>query len=65
MAKVRRAEEWRASREVTRAWADRVRRAFGSPARTKPRNADEARVLREAGTPERLIGPSDDAAHNG
>ena len=24
------------------------------------RNTDEARVLREAGTPERLIGPSDD-----
>lgn len=60
MSKVRTAEEWRASREATRTWAQKVRRAFGSPARTKPRNADEARVLREAGTPERLIGPSDE-----
>lgn len=58
MASVRTAEEWRASREITRAWAEKVRRAFGSPARTKPRNADEAGVLREAGTPERLVGPS-------
>ena len=62
MTKVRTAAEWRASRDATRAWAEKVRRAFGSAARTKPRNADEARVLREAGTPERLIGPSDDSA---
>ena len=27
---------------------------------TKPRNADEARLVREAGTPEDLIGPSRD-----
>jgi hypothetical protein len=60
--KVRTAEEWKASRPVTRAWAEKVRRAFGAGVRTKPRDPDEARLLREAGTPERLIGPTDSSS---
>lgn len=57
---MRTAGEWKASREATRAWADKVRRAIGPVVRTKPRDADEARVLREGSTPEGLIGPSKD-----
>lgn len=57
--KVRTFEEWQASKAANRAWAEKVRRALGPVVRARPRNADEARVLREAGTPERLIGPSD------
>jgi len=58
VAKVRTAAEWRASREATRAWAEKVQRAVGAAVRTKPRDADEAQALREGGTPERLIGPT-------
>jgi hypothetical protein len=57
--KVRTFEEWLAAKPANRAWAENVRRALGPAARTRRRNADEGRVLREAGTPERLIGPSD------
>jgi hypothetical protein len=59
--KVRTFEEWQASRAANRAWAEKVRRALGPAVRTRPRDPDEARLLREAGTPERLIGPTDGA----
>jgi hypothetical protein len=58
--KVRTFEEWEASKRANRAWAEKVRRALGVGVRTRPRNADEAGILRERGTPERLIGPSED-----
>jgi hypothetical protein len=53
-------EEWQAAKAASRAWAEKVRRAFGAAVRARRRNADEARVLREAGTAERLIGPPPD-----
>lgn len=56
--RIRTFEEWQAAKAGSRAWAEKVRRAVGPTARSRPRNDDEARVLREAGTPERLIGPS-------
>ena len=57
--RIRTFEEWQATKIVYRAWAEKVRRAFGPAVRARARDADEARVLREAGTAERLIGPSD------
>jgi hypothetical protein len=56
--KVRTFAEWQAAKAANRAWAAKVRRALGPAVRTRPRDADEARALREAGTPERLIGSS-------
>lgn len=56
--RIRTFEEWQAAKAGSRAWAEKVRRAFGLGVRSRARNDDEARVLREAGTPERLIGPS-------
>ena len=34
-----------------------IRAAFGEYRRERPRDRDEARLLREHGTPEHLIGP--------
>ncbi len=51
-------EEWRAERQQARAWVVLVDRAFGPYRRERPRDADEAELLRELGTPERLIGPA-------
>ena len=56
--RIRTFEEWQAAQAGSRTWAEKVRRAFGPAVRLRARNADEARVLREAGTDERLIGPS-------
>ncbi len=51
-------EEWRSGRTVAQEWARRVRAGFPYPyTRERPRDADEALLLRERGTPERLIGP--------
>jgi hypothetical protein len=38
-------------------WVERVTKAFGGYRREKPRDPVEARLLRERGTPEHLIGP--------
>jgi hypothetical protein len=59
-ARIRTFEEWEATKAANRAWASKVQEAFGPAVRTRTRNADEARVLREAGTSERLIGPPRD-----
>jgi hypothetical protein len=56
--RVRTFEEWQTAQAASRTWSEKVRRAFGPAVRLRDREADEARVLREAGTPERLIGPS-------
>lgn len=53
--------KWQADRSVARAWAEGVDRALPPYERTRPRDADEARVLRSFGTPERLIGPTRDS----
>lgn len=51
-------EEWRAEREKGRARAKRLAAGFPQPyRRERPRDPDEARLLRELGTPEHLIGP--------
>jgi hypothetical protein len=50
-------QQWQADRSVARARADDVDRALPQCERTRPRDPDEARVLRSFGTPESLIGP--------
>lgn len=47
-----------AGRDAARARVLRLRAAMGRPyVRTRPRNPEEARLLRAKGVPERLIGP--------
>lgn len=51
--------EWRAERDEGRARARRLAAGFPQPyVRERPRDPEEARLLRERGTPERLIGPT-------
>jgi hypothetical protein len=50
--------DWRADRAETAARVRRATAGFPKPyRRERPRDADEARLLRERGTPEHLIGP--------
>ena len=51
-------EQWKADRAKTAAWAVSVDRALPAYERRRPRDPDEAQLLRLRGTPERLIGPS-------
>jgi hypothetical protein len=52
--------DWLVGAEERRSRAAWVRRAFGEPyRRDRPRDAEKARLLRERGTPERLIGPDE------
>ena len=51
-------EQWEAGREAAQARLEQIARAFPRPyRRTRPRDPEEARLLRERGTPEELIGP--------
>jgi len=49
--------EWLAGREEARRRLEPIRRAFGEYRRERPRDPEKARLLRERGTPEHLIGP--------
>ncbi|MEX2211255.1 MAG: hypothetical protein WD689_05770 [Gaiellaceae bacterium] len=50
--------EWRAERKEGRKRAQRLAAGFPQPyVRERPRDPEEARFLRERGTPEHLIGP--------
>lgn len=50
--------EWEAGREAAERRLSRIARALPRPyRRERPRDPEEARLLRERGTPERLIGP--------
>ncbi|MBA3383936.1 MAG: hypothetical protein H0T20_04690 [Actinobacteria bacterium] len=50
--------EWEAGREAAERRLSRIARAFPRPyRRERPRDPEEAQLLRERGTPERLIGP--------
>jgi hypothetical protein len=49
--------DWLAGRERARARLDEIRAAFGDYRRERPRDREKARLLRERGTPEHLIGP--------
>lgn len=50
--------EWEAGRKAADERLARIARAFPRPyRRERPRDPEEARLLREWGTPERLIGP--------
>ena len=63
MATLRRTvEQWRAERPRAEAWAERVLRALPTRARERPRDPEEAALLREIGTPEELIGPVREAS---
>ena len=50
--------QWRAERDANVAWIRLVDRALPTYERRRPRDAKEAELLRQRGTPERLIGPS-------
>ena len=50
-------ESWKANRPRAEAWAAKVMRALPTTRRERPRDPEEARLLREIGTPEYLIGP--------
>jgi hypothetical protein len=50
--------DWIKQRPAGRAKVARIEAAFVEPyRRERPRDPEEARLLRERGTPERLIGP--------
>jgi hypothetical protein len=49
--------DWLAKREEAQKRLAALRNAFGPYRRERPRDPDEARLLRERGTPEHLIGP--------
>src|SRR5207253_4569131 len=56
--RIRTYAQWRADRETNAAWIGRVDRALPAYERRRPRDAKEAELLRQRGTPERLMGPS-------
>jgi hypothetical protein len=49
--------KWRADRDANTAWMALVDRALPAYERRRPRDAEEAELLRRRGTPEQLIGP--------
>jgi hypothetical protein len=50
--------DWLRGYDAARKRVERIERAFTQPyRRERPRDPDEARLLRERGTPEHLIGP--------
>lgn len=51
-------EEYRVERPQNEGWAARVKSAMLPYERDRLRDGDEARLLRERGTPESLIGPT-------
>ena len=54
---VRSYEQWQRERAENAAWVAAVDRALGPYRRERPRDPEEAALLRELGTPEELIGP--------
>jgi len=51
-------QDWMARRDAARARLARIEGAFDDQyVRERPRDLEEARLLRERGTPEPLIGP--------
>jgi hypothetical protein len=50
--------DWITSDDEPTRQRERLRAAFGAYRRERPRDTDEARLLRERGTPEHLIGPA-------
>ena len=54
----RKFKDWLQQRPAARAKVARIEAAFAAPyRRERPRDPEEARLLRERGTPENLIGP--------
>jgi hypothetical protein len=49
--------DWLAGRDEAVRRLERIRAAFGRYRRERPRDREKARLLRERGTPEDLIGP--------
>jgi len=49
--------DWLASDDEAKRRIERTRAAFGPYRRERPRDPEKARLLRERGTPEHLIGP--------
>jgi hypothetical protein len=55
---VRTYADWRADCDANAAWMKLVDRALPAYERRRPRDAREPELLRQRGTPERLIGPT-------
>ena len=56
--RAKRFSEWLTEHAGARKRVERVERAFAEPyRRERPRDPEKARLLRERGTPEHLIGP--------
>jgi hypothetical protein len=53
--------DWLRGREAAQRRVKKIERAFGPYRRERPRDPDEAELLRERGTPEHLIGPERDS----
>lgn len=51
-------DQWKADRRADAAWVARVNACLPPYERRRPRDAEEAELLRERGTPEHLIGPT-------
>jgi hypothetical protein len=49
--------DWLTGRDEARRRLEPIRRAFGAYRRERPRDSEKARLLRERGTPDHLIGP--------
>jgi hypothetical protein len=49
--------DWFANDDERKRRTERLRAAFGTYRRHRPRDRDKARLLREHNTPEHLIGP--------
>lgn len=56
--RIRTHAQWLADRDANAAWMKLVDRALPEYERRRPRDPKEAELLRQRGTPERLIGPS-------
>ena len=58
--------DWLAGHEDARRQLEQIRTAFAEPyRRERPRDREKARLLRERGTPEHLIGPERTDADTG
>jgi hypothetical protein len=56
--RTKRFRDWLEEHPRSRERVERIENAFAEPyRRTRPRDRDKARLLRERGTPEDLIGP--------
>lgn len=52
-------DQWKSDSRIDAAWVARVNASLPPYERRRPRDAHEAKLLRDRGTPEHLIGPTE------